>query len=113
VLLSPPSTAFRVAAAAAAPWQNQHSHKRPIMASSSAAAAASAAGAGGAAAADGSSTAGPPARPQLWDRICGVYEAAQQSGAAFKTETQSELFRDGGIEFVLRVASSLRAKPKG
>lgn len=40
-----------------------------------------------------------------------------QSGAAFRTETRTELVRDAAqptvIEFVLRVAAALKAKPKG
>ncbi|GBG00602.1 phosphorylase [Raphidocelis subcapitata] len=53
---------------------------------------------------------------QLWQSIESVYERAQQTGAAFKTETRTELLRDPtppGIEFVLRVAAALKAKPKG
>jgi hypothetical protein len=39
-----------------------------------------------------------------------------QTGAAFKTDTRTELFLDPqtpGIEFVLRIATALKAKPKG
>jgi hypothetical protein len=39
-----------------------------------------------------------------------------QAGAAFKTETRTELLREPrppGMEFVLRIAAALKAKPKG
>ena len=39
-----------------------------------------------------------------------------QTGAAFKTETRTELLRDAQpphVEFVLRIAAALGAKPKG
>jgi hypothetical protein len=49
----------------------------------------------------------------LWQRVLAVYDRAQETGAATKTDTQIQLFEDGGIEFVLRIASALKAKPKG
>lgn len=49
----------------------------------------------------------------LWQRVLEVYDRAQQSGAATKTDTQIQLFEDGGITFVLRLASALKKKPKG
>lgn len=49
----------------------------------------------------------------LWQRTLEVYEQAQQTGAATKTDTQVHLFDDGRIDFVLRIASALKAKPKG
>lgn len=49
----------------------------------------------------------------LWQRTLQVYEQAQQTGAATKTDTQVHLFDDGSIDFVLRIASALKAKPKG
>ncbi len=54
-----------------------------------------------------------PAR-SLWEDITSTYERARASGAAYKTDTHTELYRDPqhGIEFVLRVAAALRDKPK-
>lgn len=49
----------------------------------------------------------------LWQWTLEVYEQAQQTGAATKTDTQVHVFDDGSIEFVLRIASALKAKPKG
>lgn len=50
----------------------------------------------------------------LWDDIVAAYDRARASGAAYKTDTNTELYRDPrhGIEFVLRVAAALRDKPK-
>ena len=50
----------------------------------------------------------------LWEDITSTYERARASGAAYKTDTKTELYRDPqhGIEFVLRVAAALRDKPK-
>ena len=44
----------------------------------------------------------------------GAYERALDAGAAYKTDTNTELYRDPqhGVEFVLRVAAALRDKPK-
>jgi hypothetical protein len=53
-----------------------------------------------------------PVHP-LWQKVLGVYDRAQQTGAATKTDTKIQLFEDGGVTFVLRVASALKAKPKG
>jgi hypothetical protein len=49
----------------------------------------------------------------LWARVLRVYELAQQSGAASSTDTQARVCSDGGIDFVLRVVSALKAKPQG
>lgn len=49
----------------------------------------------------------------LWQRLVQVYDAAQASGAATKTNTQTHVCVDGGVPFVLRIASALKAKPKG
>lgn len=49
----------------------------------------------------------------LWQRVLEVYDRAQETGAATKTDTKIQLFDDGGIQFVLRIASALKAKPKG
>jgi hypothetical protein len=49
----------------------------------------------------------------LWQRVLAVYDQAQETGAATKTDTLIQLFEDGGIQFVLRIASALKAKPKG
>ena len=50
----------------------------------------------------------------LWKDITSTYERARGSGAAYKTDTNTELYRDPvhGIEFVLQVAAALRDKPK-
>ena len=50
----------------------------------------------------------------LWQDIVGGYERALDAGAAYKTDTNTELYTDPqhGIEFVLRVAAALRDKPK-
>ncbi|PNH10983.1 5',5'''-P-1,P-4-tetraphosphate phosphorylase 2 [Tetrabaena socialis] len=52
---------------------------------------------------------------QLWREIVQVYDRAQATGACSKTDTQVEVFRDAetGIDFVLRIATALKAKPKG
>ncbi len=54
-----------------------------------------------------------PAR-SLWKDITNTYERARASGAAYKTDTKTELYRDPqhGVEFVLRVAAALKDKPK-
>jgi len=49
----------------------------------------------------------------LWQQVVAVYDKAQQTGAATKIETKLEECEDGGINFVLRVASALKSKPKG
>lgn len=49
----------------------------------------------------------------LWQQVVAVYDQAQQTGAATKIETKLEECEDGGIKFVLRVASALKSKPKG
>ncbi|KXZ56040.1 hypothetical protein GPECTOR_2g1592 [Gonium pectorale] len=51
----------------------------------------------------------------LWDDIVRVYERAESSGACSKTETQVDVWWDAamGVEFVLRVATALKAKPQG
>ncbi|CAK0784806.1 hypothetical protein CVIRNUC_008010 [Coccomyxa viridis] len=50
----------------------------------------------------------------FWQDIVGAYERALDAGAAYKTDTNTELYTDPqhGIEFVLRVAAALRDKPK-
>lgn len=50
---------------------------------------------------------------ELWRGVCETYDAAQRSGAAASIDTQSEVLPDAGIEFVIRLATALRAKPKG
>lgn len=51
---------------------------------------------------------------RLWDDITSTYERARAAGAAYQTDTNTELYMDPqlGIEFVLRVAAALRDKPK-
>ncbi|GLI69421.1 hypothetical protein VaNZ11_014030, partial [Volvox africanus] len=55
------------------------------------------------------------AAPSLWDDIVSVYNKAQVVGACSKTDTQVEVLRDPslGIDFVLRLATALKAKPQG
>ncbi|GIL48321.1 hypothetical protein Vafri_4603 [Volvox africanus] len=55
------------------------------------------------------------AAASLWDNIVSVYNKAQVIGACSKTDTQVEVLRDLslGIDFVLRVATALKAKPQG
>lgn len=50
----------------------------------------------------------------LWEDISDVYERARASGAAYKTDTSTEILRDPhyDVDFVLRVAAALRDKPK-
>ncbi len=48
----------------------------------------------------------------LWQRLEAVYEAAVASGAVVKTDSTDEYMEDGGIEFVVRIAASLREKAK-
>ena len=48
----------------------------------------------------------------LWQHLQAVYEAALASGALFKTDSTDEFIEDGGVEFVVRVAASLREKAK-
>ncbi|WIA11719.1 hypothetical protein OEZ85_011814 [Tetradesmus obliquus] len=49
----------------------------------------------------------------LWSKVLQVYDAAQASGAATKTDTQVTTCSDAGVTFVLRIAAALKAKPKG
>ncbi|KAF6265779.1 ATP adenylyltransferase-domain-containing protein [Scenedesmus sp. NREL 46B-D3] len=49
----------------------------------------------------------------LWSKVLQVYDAAQASGAATKADTKVHTYRDGNVEFVLRIASALKSKPKG
>ena len=48
----------------------------------------------------------------LWQRIQPVYQQALELGALYKTDSSDELIKDGGVEFVVRVAASLQDKPK-
>ena len=49
-----------------------------------------------------------------WSKILQTYEKAQESGAASKYKTNTEIFTDQrlALKFVLRVSESLRDKPK-
>lgn len=49
-----------------------------------------------------------------WDKIVDTYQKAQESGAASRTETTTQIITDQRlpIKFVLRVSASLRDKPK-
>ena len=48
----------------------------------------------------------------LWQRLVHVYDGALASGALFKTESTDQFMPAGGIEFIVRVAGSLREKAK-
>ncbi len=52
---------------------------------------------------------------ELWNSIVAVYKEAQESGAATKTESDVHLVQDPslGFDFIIRVAMSLKSKPKG
>ncbi len=53
------------------------------------------------------------APPDLWDRVVSTYQRAQESGAATQTDAKVELVQDGGVDFVIRLAESLKQKPQG
>jgi hypothetical protein len=55
-----------------------------------------------------------PVSRSLWDDITEVYDQARAAGAAYKTDTNTELLldREYKVEFILRVAVALRDKPK-
>ena len=50
----------------------------------------------------------------IWGKILDTYQKAQESGAAVKFKTNSQILTDQrlSIKFVLRVSESLRDKPK-
>lgn len=96
------SAARRVGAARRSTW-------RPLMAATPPPPGTAAA----AAAARGGTAETNLAGAALWGRAVEVYDAAQASGASSKTDTRVEVLPDGGIDFVLRMATALRAKPKG
>ncbi|KAG2499597.1 hypothetical protein HYH03_002538 [Edaphochlamys debaryana] len=52
---------------------------------------------------------------ELWRDITQVYDRAMASGACSKTDTQVEVLHDPSlaVDFVLRVAAALKAKPTG
>ena len=56
----------------------------------------------------------PDANPygNLWQHIQTAYNRALESGCLFKTDSNDAFITDGGVEFVVRVATSLRDKPK-
>ncbi|KAK9806958.1 hypothetical protein WJX72_008674 [[Myrmecia] bisecta] len=60
-----------------------------------------------------SGAASTPAKP-LWEAVLHRYAAAQQAGAAYQTETDTQALIDSqyGLRFILRVAAALRDKPK-
>ena len=55
-----------------------------------------------------------PTVNELWRKVLYAYEEAQNRGAAYQTDTNTELLNDEnlGVEFVLRAARALRDKPK-
>ncbi len=55
-----------------------------------------------------------PSSAELWHQVTTTYDAALQSGAITKTDTDDETFMDPqlGVCFVLRVVTALRSKPK-
>ncbi len=61
---------------------------------------------------------GPACEPsEVWRNIQQTYDRARQTGAAYKTDTNTQLLEDRSlgeaVTFVLRVAAALRDKPKG
>ncbi|KAG2451972.1 hypothetical protein HYH02_003745 [Chlamydomonas schloesseri] len=106
---------FQVAASSAwtsgaalrpAPLQRRTTATAPMAAAAPPKAAAAAA------------TAAEPGRARdpaaLWDEIVSVYNRGQALGVSSIAETKPELCRDDslGVDFVLRVATALRAKPQ-
>lgn len=61
---------------------------------------------------DGDAPQGSATNGDLWQRIQSVYHQALESGALYKTDSSDQFIEDGGVEFVVRVAASLRDKPK-
>lgn len=51
---------------------------------------------------------------ELWQRLAERYTAAQESSASLMSETKVEFLRDStvGVDYILRIASNLRDKPK-
>ena len=54
---------------------------------------------------------------EVWHNIQQTYDRARQTGAAYKTDTSTQMLEDRSlgeaVTFVLRVAAALRDKPKG
>eukprot|EP00890_Picochlorum_soloecismus_P003465 jgi/Picsp_1/4119/NSC_01629-R1_ap4a phosphorylase ii len=48
----------------------------------------------------------------LWNKICATYRLAQDKGAASLTRTSTETLEDQGFQYILKIASNLRDKPK-
>ena len=70
------------------------------------------------AAAQARSTPGPACEPsEVWQNIQQTYDTARQTGAAYKTDTNTQMLEDRSVSeavtFVLRVAAALKDKPKG
>ena len=64
------------------------------------------------------STPGPACEPsEVWQNIQQTYDTAKQTGAAYKTDTNTQMLEDRSVSeavtFVLRVAAALKDKPKG
>ena len=64
------------------------------------------------------STVGPACElSEVWRNIQQTHEKARQTGAAYKTDTSTQMLEDRSlgqaVTFVLRVAAALRDKPKG
>lgn len=49
---------------------------------------------------------------ELWQGILERYDAAQAAKASTLTDTNTEVITDGGIGFILKIATTLRDKPK-
>ncbi|KAK9805091.1 hypothetical protein WJX73_004344 [Symbiochloris irregularis] len=49
----------------------------------------------------------------LWEKVLQSYQRAQQKGAAYQTETSTQVLSDAGIGFVIRRAAALKDKPGG
>ena len=64
------------------------------------------------------STPGPACElSEVWRNIQQTYATARQTGAAYKTDTNTQMLEDRSlgeaVTFVLRVAAALRDKPQG
>lgn len=49
---------------------------------------------------------------QLWNDIIQRYDAAQAASTSSMTQTNTELVNDAGVQFILKIATTLRDKPK-
>jgi hypothetical protein len=49
----------------------------------------------------------------LWEAVVHRFDASGTAGARSSIDTQAELLTDQGVEFVIRLATALKSKPKG